>query len=304
MIDPPLTCQSSIPTRSELTNSVLMVRPAAFGYSAEAAGSNAFQHVATEPPALVQTHALAEFDAMVDQLRGEGIRVLVADDAPDPPRPDAVFPNNWVSCQPDGTRIVYPMAVASRRAERRSEVLDLLGGGAVDLTDLEADGHYVEGTGSLVFDHANKVAYACRSPRTTEVGVRRVCTTIGYEPMFFDCVLDGQAVYHTNVVLAVTPRVAVWFGAGAGVGRSAIEARLATSGRRVLQITADQVRAFCGNVLALTGAAGPVTVLSETAWAAFTPDQRDQIGRVLIVRVPTIERIGGGGARCMMAEVW
>lgn len=287
-----------------MSNSVLMVRPAAFGYSAEAAESNAFQHPATEPPALVQAHALAEFDAMVDQLRGEGIRVLVADDVPDPPRSDAVFPNNWVSCQPDGTRIVYPMAVASRRAERRSEVLGLLGGRTVDLTDLEADGHYVEGTGSLVFDHANKVAYACRSPRTTEVGVRRVCAVTGYEPVLFDSALDGQAVYHTNVVLALTPRVAVWFGEGAGVGRAAVEARLEGSGRRVLPITEGQVRAFCGNVLALHGAAGPVTVLSDTAWAAFTPDQRDQIGRVLIVHVPTIERIGGGGARCMMAEVW
>ncbi len=287
-----------------LASSVLMVRPAAFGYSEEAAASNAFQEAPVDSAPLVQARALEEFDAMVVQLRGEGIHVIVADDSHVPAKPDAVFPNNWVSCQPDGRRIVYPMAVPPRRAERRDEVLDLLGGDVTDLSGLEADGRFVEGTGSMVFDHAARVAYACRSPRTTDEGVRRVCATIRYEPMLFDCALDGQAVYHTNVVLGLTPRAAVWFGEGAGEGRSVVEARLADSGRRVVQLTEGQVRAYCGNLLALNGASGPVTVLSDTAWAAFAPGQREALGRVLIVRVPTIERVGGGGARCMMAEVW
>lgn len=283
-----------------LARTVLMVRPAAFGFSADAADSNVFQHRPTEP---VHVAALAEFDGVVAALRAEGVEVIVVEDTPSPPKPDAVFPNNWVSCHAEGTRIVYPMAVPSRRAERRADVLAMLGGRVVDLSGLEAAGSFVEGTGSLVFDHGAKVAYACRSARTTDAGVAAVCAVLGYRPVAFTCELDGTGVYHTNVVLALTPGLALWFGAGAGEGRERVEAELRAAGRELLVLTEAQVRSFCGNVLAVQGANGPVTVLSRTAWAAFTPAQRERLGRVCVVDVPTIERVGGGGARCMLAEV-
>lgn len=288
-----------------LAGTVLMVRPAAFGFSADAADSNVFQHRPTES---VQAAALAEFDGVVTALRAEGVEVIVADDTPSPPKPDAVFPNNWVSCHADGTRIVYPMAVPSRRAERRADIVSMLGsvglgGRVVDLAGLEAAGSFVEGTGSLMFDHDAKVAYACRSARTTDAGVAAVCGVLGYRPVAFTCELDGVGVYHTNVVLALTPGLALWFGAGAGEGKDRVEEELRAAGREILPLTEAQVRSFCGNVLALQGSNGPVTVLSRTAWAAFTPDQRVRLGRVCVVDVPTIERVGGGGARCMLAEV-
>lgn len=288
-----------------------MVRPAAFGFSEDAAASNVFQQRPDVEPARVAELAVEEFDRMVVQLREVGVTVRVVQDSENPKKPDAVFPNNWVSWMPDGSVIVYPMAVPSRRAEKRGDILPAPGISAVtDHSDLEAAGAFVEGTGSLVFDHANRVAYACRSPRTVESGVRRICEGIGYQPLLFDAALDGAPVYHTNVVLGLGPDWAVWLGAGESPaatpsqGREAVEHALRASGRSLIELNEAQVRAYCGNVLTLRGADGPVTVMSRTAWRAFSVVQRDQLGSALIVDIPTIERVGGGSARCMLAEVY
>lgn len=284
-----------------LTSSVLMVRPAAFGFSEEAAASNVFQQRPDLGPASVATLAVQEFDRVVVQLRGAGITVRVVEDGEEPQKPDAVFPNNWVSWMPDGAAVVYPMAVPSRRAERRGDILPAM---VSDHSALEVTGAFVEGTGSLVFDHANRVAYACRSPRTVESGVRIVCGSIGYDTVLFDASLDAAPVYHTNVVLALGPDWAVWFGAGAAVGRAAVEHALQRSGRTLIQIDERQVRAYCGNVLVLRGSSGPVTVMSRTASTALSAGQRDRMGPAVIVDIPTIEQVGGGSARCMLAEVF
>ncbi len=284
-----------------LASTVLMVRPACFAFSEEAAASNLFQRRLDVPAHRLAALAVEEFDRMVVQLREEGITVRVVEDTPDPPKPDAVFPNNWVSWMPDGRAIVYPMAVPSRRAEKRR---DILPDRVVDWSMLEDRGLFVEGTGSLVFDHENRLAYACRSPRTVDMATWIVATKLGYTSSGFDARLDGAAVYHTNVVLGLGVDWAVWFGDGATRGRHAVEGRLQDTGRRLISLTAAQVRAYCGNVLTLRGAHGPVTVLSRTAWEAFRPEQRDQLGRVVIVAIPTIETVGGGSARCMMAEVF
>ncbi len=284
-----------------LASRVLMVRPAAFGFSVEAAASNVFQRGRDEEPTGVQALALAEFDGAVEALRAAGVTVEVALDNAQPAKPDAVFPNNWVSWNPDGSVILYPLALPSRRAERRREVWSWVRPGArlVDLGDLETDGAFVEGTGSLVFDHEARVAYACRSARTTDAGVHAVCQALDYTPVLFDAALDGVALYHTNVALALGPGFALWFGAGAGEGRAEVEARLVASGRRIVQLSASQVRSYCGNALALRGRE-PVMVMSRTASDALL----DDIGRRVVLEIPTIERVGGGSARCMLAEVF
>ena len=286
-----------------LASTVLMVRPAAFGFSEQAAASNVFQQRDDGGADAVQARALAEFDGVVASVRAAGVTVRVVDDTDQPQKPDAVFPNNWVSWRPGPTpaAVVYPMAVPSRRAERRRDVLPAA---VLDLSGLEAEGAFVEGTGSLVYDHDARLAFACRSPRTTDAGVSAVCRALGYTPVIFDCAVDGVPVYHTNVVLALGPGWAVWFRAGMpdDATRDAVAAALGD--RALLALTADQVHHYCGNLLALQGPDGPVTVLSRTAWAAFTPAQRARLGSLCIVDIPTIERVGGGSARCMLAEMY
>lgn len=287
-----------------MPSTVLMVRPAAFGYSSEAAATNVFQQRPEATPEEVSSTAIREFDRMVELLSEEGIQVIVAEDSVSPPKPDAVFPNNWVSWQADGPVVLYPMAVPSRRAERRAEVLakvEAVTGPrrVVDLSGLETQGAFVEGTGSLVLDRRTRRAYAGISPRTTARGVQAACEVLGYKPVFFASELDGAPVYHSNVVLSVGPNWALWypsFKGNLGVMRS-------LAGKWVLQLEAAQVREYAANVLALEGRHGPVTVASRRAAEALTADQRAVIGRMRVVDIPTIERVGGGSARCMMAEV-
>jgi hypothetical protein len=311
-----------------------MVRPARFGFNRQTAGTNAFQHptrdseaghltagdaagaAARAPDSDAQTLAVREFDTLADRLCDAGVEVIRADDTPEPAKPDAVFPNNWVSFHGDGTVVLYPMLAANRRLERRPELIaEAVQRGAfrvvrtVDLSHHEAQHRYLEGTGSMVLDRAARIAYASLSPRTDPELLREFARQLDYELVTFEAAgPDGRAVYHTNVLMAVGARFAVLCTAAitSAQCRRAVVSRLADTGHRVLDISPGQMQAFAGNLLELAGDRGPVIALSTTAWAAFHPAERrilEQHGEVLGAAIPTIERIGGGGVRCMLAEI-
>lgn len=294
-----------------------LVRPAAFGFNAETAATNRFQQADGTAPAAAATAARAEFDGLVAALRAAGLELAIAADTPDPPKPDAVFPNNWVSFHADGTVVIYPMRDPTRRAERREAVIDAVRDQLgfretrrIDLSAEERRGRYLEGTGSLVLDAGARVAYACRSPRTDEALVREWCRLLDYEPFLFDAATaDGTPVYHTNVVLWVGGQVA-------GVGldwvpraqQAPLCARLAAGGRTLLPLADAQLRQFAGNMLEVRGADGQRhLVMSASAAASLQAPQRATLRAAgalpLVAAVPTIERLGGGSVRCMLAEV-
>jgi hypothetical protein len=296
-----------------------MVRPAGFGFNAETAASNRFQSADDADSSVDAAMAVREFDAMAVQLRQSGVRVLVVEDTPVPRKPDAVFPNNWVSFHADGSVVLYPMQSPARRLERRndlvSRVCEELGfreSRRIDLTGHEREGRFLEGTGSLVLDHGERVVYACRSPRTDEMLVLEWCRKMDYEPVVFDAATpDGTPVYHTNVLL--------WIGdAAIGIGsdwiaeddRSRVLARLGASHRDLIELSGPALQAFAGNMLevrCVEGDADRALLMSASTHAALDDLTRERLAattdRILVMDVPTIERRGGGSVRCMLAEV-
>lgn len=304
----------------QCADAVLMVRPANFTYNAETAVTNAFQRPsgrALEDSAA----ALVEFDRLVTALRRTGIEVCVLEDNPLPPRPDAIFPNNWISFHHDGTVVLYPMQAASRRIERRPDAIaaaERLGFNCsrlVDLTGHERHGRFLEGTGSLVLDHRCRVAYACLSPRTHRQVLEEWAGELGYRAVAFNAEdRAGIPLYHTNVMLCIGERFAV-------VGREAILPAerdrvlesLGAGGREILEIDRRQIEQFAGNMLELSPAGEArgdrrVLVMSESAHRALSPAMAAGLSactdQVLTVPVPTVERLGGGSVRCMLAEVF
>ena len=297
----------------------LLVRPAAFGYNPQTAVTNRFQLPGRRTQAEARD-ALAEFDALVAALRAAGLRLCVADDTPAPVKPDALFPNNWLSFHADGSLVLYPLATRNRRQERRPDLIaaacESLGfvvRRRIDLTAQEAQGKFLEGTGSLVLDHRARLAYANRSVRTEDSLVREWCRLMDYEPVLFDAATpDGTPVYHTNVLLWIGESLcgigSQWI---AAADRERVLTRLADSGRTVLDLPERALLRFAGNMLELARPAaaggGRVLVMSATAADALTPAQHDVLragtGQVVVAAVPTIERLGGGSVRCMLAEV-
>jgi hypothetical protein len=300
---------------------VLMIRPAAFDYNPQTAATNKLQRRA-EPACSAQAQALSEFDLFARALGTEGIAVCVVDDSPEPRKPDAIFPNNWVSFHEDGTLVLYPMQAANRRLERRPQVIDAvvenLGynvSRVLDLTRHEAAGHFLEGTGSLVLDHRNRIAYACSSPRTHPAVVDEWARELGYEAVLFDAFdRDGVPFYHTNVMMCIGARMAVLGTcAMSSDDRARVIEKLEMTGHDVVEIQYDEIEQFAGNMLELASwdeALGDyrLLVMSETARRALRPEIYTRLSAstdyMLAVPVPTIERLGGGSVRCMLAEVF
>ncbi len=292
-----------------------MIRPARFGANPETADSNRFQHTVTIADAAAA--AAREFDALAGRLADAGVEVIVAEDSPEPPKPDACFPNNWVSFHADGTAVLYPMMAPSRRAERRREPVAAVERAGhrvartIDLSSLEARGEFLEGTGSLALDRPRRIAYACRSPRTTAGALAEFSAALGYRVVSFDARgPDGRPAYHTNVLMAIGEGFAVVCAesiTGAGP-RAAVLEELARDGREVIAIDTDEMNGFAGNLLALRARGGePLIAMSEAALRALAPDRRRRIerhGAIVAVPIPTIERLGGGSVRCMLAEVF
>jgi hypothetical protein len=303
-------------TVTQCADAVLMVRPAAFGWNAQTAVTNRFQ--ARPPECDLQSRALAEFDRLTDALTEAGVEVHALADRADPPCPDALFPNNWVSLHADGTAVLYPMLAPNRRLERRPELLAELAnrGGfrverLVDLTHHEIHGRFLEGTGSVVFDHVSRAAYACLSPRSDVEVLRELCVEIGYEPVVFDATGPaGAPVYHTNVMLAIGRKfVVVCADAVPAAQRGALLERLGAGGRHVETIDAAQMASFAGNLLELRSRAdGSVLAVSRRGFESLAPAARERLAscveRLVAVPVPTIEDTGGGSVRCMLAEVF
>ncbi len=294
--------------------SVLMVRPARFGCNPQTADTNAFQQTSSVGEQF--GGVLQEFGALADALRQKGVEVLVAPDSEEPVKPDAIFPNNWVSFHHDGTVALYPMLAANRRAERREEILEqvIRCGGfrvsrTVDLSHRETEAKFLEGTGSLVLDRVHRVAYACSSPRTDLDVLGEFAQLLDYELMTFDAVdSNGRLIYHTNVMLAIGTDFAVVCGASLAntEHREAVFSRLRGTGHEVVDISLQQMAQFAANVLELSTKNSKLLALSMGALASLNSTQRRMLEahvELVPVSIPTIERVGGGGVRCMLAEI-
>ncbi len=298
----------------QTTDHVLMVRPRDFAIGSPTHIDNHFQSIAApEDQRAISAAAVEEFDNYVAALRSAGIRVTVMEDQEGVPTPDSVFPNNWFSTHEDGLYVTYPMFWPQRRIERREDVLEVLDRDHSVLRTLalehwENDGRFLEGTGSLVLDRQNRIAYACFSERATQGAIEDWCMAMDYAPITFNAHdKRGGVVYHTNVMLAVGNEVAlVCLDAVRNPAeKSKLTESLAITGKRIVGISLDQMDQFAGNALELVGAAGPVWVMSSTAFHALDPAQRAALGAPIVhVPLPNIEKYGGGSARCMISEIF
>jgi len=299
----------------QTTNTVLMIRPTRFSFNQDTAANNRFQRPAAFAED-VQIKALQEFDGYVAALRAQGVDVMVHNDAEAPHTPDSIFPNNWWSSHPDGTLVLYPMQGHNRRLERDKGVLDRLREQyrverLLDLSALEQHEVFLEGTGSMVLDRQQRICYAGYSTRTHARALDQVAEHLGYELCTFNAVdRQGVAIYHTNVMMSVGSRLAVACLESVSdlAERSALRSRLEGSAKQVMALSWEQLESFAGNMLEVHNAAGdPLLVMSRTAWNSLDTGQRRLIERhatPLPVNIDTIERIGGGSARCMLAEVY
>ena len=289
-----------------------MIRPAAFGYNSQTAENNTFQHIPQMDQKEISQHALKEFDELVKKLRAEGVNVKVFDDTSDPVKPDAIFPNNWVSFHDDGRIVTYPMYSPLRRLERRNDILiriaeDFGFEEKVDLEDYEEESLFLEGTGSMVLDRVNKIAYACLSPRTNPDVLEKWCETMDYRSFTFKATYDGQDIYHTNVMMAIGDGIAVvCFDVVEENKRDEFHELLVTTGHEIVGLTEAQVGSFAGNMLAVGNKKGEqLMVMSGSAFRSLLPDQISLIekhARIVYSDVGTIESVGGGSVRCMIAE--
>ena len=305
------------PGMAQLTSSLLMIRPLAFGFDAETAVDNVFQHQAKSMDApSIAAKAKEEFDSFVSCLRSKAISVKVVEDTTG--GPDACFPNNWFSCHAEERKVVaYPMMAKVRRAERRWDILEDIARSnkweTLDLSHYEKENKFLEGTGSMVLDRVNKIAYTSLCQRTHQDVLDVFCSKLGYRPVVFraEYVLNGKAypIYHTNVVMSVGSAVAtVCLDAIKDPEhKKAVVRSLESTGKEILPITEEQMSKFAGNILEVCNQEGEsIVVMSSQAHSSLQPNQLEKLQQhstLLHVPLPTIETLGGGSARCMIAEV-
>lgn len=305
---------------NQTSSVILMVRPVHFGFNPETAGNNFYQKQDSRSVEEIQRLALAEFDGFVALLRDQGVEVLVVEDTESPIKTDAVFPNNWLSTHTDGKVILYPMFSPNRRLERRKEILEQLlrlGFGISEIIDLsffEEHGQFLEGTGSMVLDRQAKVIYACFSERTHPVPLEYVGKLLGYQVVSFEAMQEVgrrlSPIYHTNVMMHVGTDIAVVCleTIVKSSERQKVKDALTNSGKKVIPITARQKFQFAGNMLEVSNDGGEkFTVMSQAALDSLNVGQIQQIEKyttIISPAIPTIEKLGGGSVRCMMAEVF
>lgn len=297
------------------TRHVAMVRPASFGFNEETAADNFFQDPAQKESTILQEAALAEFDAMVALLQENGINVLVLQDNPLPPKPDAVFLNNWFCCN-NGMIQVFPMHSRNRRLEKSWDIIDAIrlqtGISVVkDWGSYEEKEMFLESTGSIVFDHNNRLAYACISARTNENLFRQFCKENNYTPLPFNAAdPTGRPVYHTNVLMCIGKKFAViCLDAIPGTtDRLKVVHELETTGHEIIDISFEQVNRFAGNMLELVNDKDdPLLVMSKTAYDSLLSSQIKTLrsyATIISPDISMIEKAGGGSVRCMMAELF
>ena len=296
------------------TSHILMIKPVRFDFNAETAVNNSFQVRSTDTA--IQEKALAEFEAFIQTLRKNEIDVTVIEDSPQPHTPDSVFPNNWISFHEDGTLILYPMFAANRRLERKQTVLDAIHqkfrvGKTVDLSVFENKHLFLEGTGSMVLDRDNRIAYACLSPRTDKNILQQFCDKTGYKPVSFCSVDDRELViYHTNVMMCVADQYVVICleSIKDNEEKARVRNSILQSGKQIIDISYDQMNRFAGNMLQVHNKEGKIfLVMSSQAYDSLKEIQLKKLesfNTIIHSDISTIEKNGGGSARCMMAEVF
>ena len=299
-----------------LASTILMIRPAAFGFNEETAANNYFQTKPGISKEELQKKALIEFDNMVQTLRDHYINVLVIQDSKKPPKPDAIFPNNWLSTSPNGIVSVFPMYAPNRRIEKRDEILEQIAKDFVirdlqDWTEYEAEGRFLEGTGSMVIDHDHKMIYACVSERTSLSVLEKYAATNNYQAIVFLATdKNGMPVYHTNVMMALGEDFCVLCEEAIEEEWELIAVRqlLESTNHAIIAITREQMHSFAGNMLPVKNSKGEkYLVLSQTAFTSLRKEQKEMLeayAALLPVAVPTIEEVEGGSVRCMMAEIF
>ena len=301
----------------QITNTLLMIRPAAFGANEETAATNFFQSTGTKTdPRSIQQSALNEFDKMVELLRQHDINVLVIDDTPAPVKPSAIFPNNWFSTSPEGIVSVFPLYAANRRPEKRDDILKMLAEKFVvkdlqDWSEFEVEGKFLEGTGSMVVDHENKVIYTCYSPRTDISMLEKFANANKYRAIIFLAIdKNGQPVYHTNVMMTLGDDFAILCEESIEEEWEliAVKQLLESSGHEVIRITKDQMHSFAGNMLQVKNSKGEKFLLmSQTAFDSLNEEQKEELAarsKLLPIPIPVIEKTEGGSVRCMIAEIF
>ncbi|OWK70703.1 citrulline utilization hydrolase CtlX [Pedobacter sp. AJM] len=298
---------------NQITKHLLMIRPVDFKFNEQTAGNNKFQVASGQSD--VQSLALNEFDGFVDLLRKNDVDVTVVDDTLQPETPDSIFPNNWVSFHDDGSVYLYPMFSENRRLERRKEILDGLKekfevNHVSDLSFYETQYAFLEGTGSMVLDRVNKIAYACLSVRTDQEVLDNFCLLTGYESVSFQAVDSTNfPIYHTNVMMCIGDQFAVICldAIPNQEERLAVTLSLNSTGKQIIEITLDQMNHFAGNMLQVANQSGEsLLVMSEQAYLSLTADQiniLEKYARIICAPLYTIEKNGGGSARCMLAEI-
>jgi hypothetical protein len=294
------------------TQYVLMIKPVSFTFNTETAGTNAFQR-SDEANASSQNLALSEFNSLVQVLKNNGIQVMVVDDTEQPFTPDSIFPNNWFSTHEDGTMVVYPLYAENRRAERRADIAQMISDNftmndILDLTPAENEGKFLEGTGSMVLDRDLRICYACLSPRTDKSLLVEFCNKMGYELIAFHALDEQkQPIYHTNVVMSVGDKFMVVCFESITNEEERHIIKQSTS-KEIIEITMEQLQNFAGNMLELINKDGEhVLVMSSRAYQSLTVQQITQLekfARIIHAPITTIENLGGGSARCMIAEVF
>ncbi|MEN8249885.1 MAG: arginine deiminase-related protein [Bacteroidota bacterium] len=306
---------------NQVTSSILMIRPVSFNANPETAQNNYYQKLIEGlSPEQAQEKALFEFNHFVDVLKEKGIDVVVVDDTSDPETPDAVFPNNWISFHHDGTIALYPMFAESRRLERRDDIIDILkeNGFVIervrDYTAFEHQSKYLEGTGSMILDRDNHILYAALSARTNQDVLETFAEDFSYKLIAFNANQSvagkREPIYHTNVLMGLTDKIAIICleTIDNKDERNAVVDSLKSTGKEIIEITEDQVNYFAGNILGLKNRNDEeFLIMSDVARKAFSENQIENIKtyyEIISAPLDTIEALGGGGARCMIAEVF
>ncbi len=302
----------------QTTDTVLMIEPIAFDFNAETAKNNYFQ--IEQKGFDTQFKALTEFKAFVEKLRSKGINVITIKDTLDPHTPDSIFPNNWVSFHKDGKVVLYPMFASNRRVERRDDIIETIKEQGFEVSEIddwsfpEMQGHFLEGTGSMIFDHDNKLAYGSVSLRLDENLFREFCEKYGFTPVVFHSFQtvgeERLPIYHTNVMMCVADKFVVICleCIDSELERSKVAEIIKNSGKEIIEISEEQMQQFAGNMLQVQNRDGEkFLVMSETAYRSLHEDQVSAIEKyceIIYSDLNTIEVNGGGSARCMLAEVF